>query len=96
MPTASAPHHATDRMARITAVLESANPMRSALARWMYENHEAFAETLTKHRPDWNALAEAFVKERLMPEASPEAAKAAWQRVRKRVAEEKRQAERKG
>ena len=78
------------RMARITAVLASGNPMRTPLAKWLYDHHEEFAATLAKHRPDWDALAEAFVKEKLMTEASAEAAKAAWQRVRRKVIEEER------
>ena len=83
------------RMARITAVLEAQNPMRSPLARWLYENHEEFAATLAKHRPDWSALAEAFVKEKLMEEANANTAKATWQRVRRKVLEERKPVKRK-
>ena len=80
----------------VEAVLEAKSSWRSPLSKWLYEHHDAFAKKLETHRPDWAGLAELFVKKRLMLDPNAEAAKACWHRVKKKVAEERKLAKRRG
>jgi hypothetical protein len=75
----------------ILAAIDKANPMRarSSLARWMLQNHDAFAARYTARRADWTVLAKVFVDAGLTdadgnPPSSVTARKT-WQRVRQMV-----------
>jgi hypothetical protein len=63
--------------------------VRSNLAIWMRENHDAFAERLAKKLPDWVVLAKLFgeagLTDRYGNPPKAETARKTWQRVRKEV-----------
>jgi hypothetical protein len=65
--------------------------LRSGLAIWMRENHDAFADRLSKKLPDWVTLATLFGKagltDRYGNPPKAETARKTWQRVRKEVKE---------
>jgi hypothetical protein len=78
------------------AVLEAIDMLdslraRSSLAIWMRENHDAFADRLSKKLPDWTVLArlfgEAGLTDRYGNQPKAETARKTWQRVRKEVRE---------
>jgi hypothetical protein len=75
----------------ILAAIDKANPMRarSPLARWMLQNHDAFAARYTARRGDWTALAKVFVDAGLTDaDGNPPnsvTARKTWQRVRQMV-----------
>jgi hypothetical protein len=83
-------------MKRENAILEAIDKLdslrlRSGLAIWMRENHDAFADRLSKKLPDWVALATLFGKagltDRYGNPPKAETARKTWQRVRKEVKE---------
>ena len=65
---------------------------RSGVYVWMLDNHDVFAEVLSKagNRPNWKAIAETFGNAGVMTSdgrvPSPEAARQTWWKVRKAVA----------
>jgi hypothetical protein len=58
---------AANRMARLLTIAETAT-LRSECARWMAENHDAFAAMLKTYRPRWELLAVTLVQDKLLPE----------------------------
>jgi hypothetical protein len=76
----------------VLAAIDKANPMRarSPLARWMLQNHDAFASRYTARRADWSVLARVFVDSGLKDAdgnpPTPVTARKTWQRVRESVA----------
>lgn len=74
----------------ILASIEREHPTasRSALSRWMRQNHDALLARIGE-RPDWTVLSEVFAKagltDRTGKPASAETARKAWQRVRKEI-----------
>lgn len=68
-------------------------PRRSALAQWMFANHDALQAKLGGRRADWTALAAAFAEAGVMGRGkappTPNTARVTWQRVRKAVAAER-------
>jgi hypothetical protein len=75
----------------ILAAIDKANPMRSRspLARWMLQNHDAFAARYTARQADWTVLARVFAEAGLTDaEGNPPnsvTARKTWQRVRQMV-----------
>jgi len=65
--------------------------VRSNLAIWMRENHDAFADRLAKKLPNWVVLAKLFgeagLTDRYGNPPKAETARKTWQRVRKEVKE---------
>ena len=63
--------------------------VRSGLAIWMKDNHDAFADRLSKKLPDWVVLAKLFgdagLTDRYGHPPKAETARKTWQRVRKEV-----------
>jgi hypothetical protein len=76
---------------KILDAIDQANPTRtrSPLARWMFENHDAFAARLSAWRTDWTLLAQVFVEAGLTDaDGKPPnsvIARKTWQRVRRMV-----------
>ena len=74
-----------DILDRIAATA-SANGGRSKLYRWMRANHDAFAQLIDEHRPNWQALAGQFAKEGLTgPTGEPlkaDSVRRTWYRAR--------------
>ena len=72
---------------KILDAIDQANPARtrSPLARWMFENHDAFAARLSAWRTDWTLLAQVFVEAGLTDaDGKPPnsvIARKTWQRV---------------
>jgi hypothetical protein len=58
---------ASNRMARLLTIAEM-GALRSECARWMAENHDAFAAMLKTYRPRWELLAVTLVQDKLLPE----------------------------
>lgn len=84
------------RMKRGNGILEAIDKLdslrvRSGLAIWMRENHDAFADRLSRKLPDWVALAALFgnagLTDRYGNPPKAETARKTWQRVRKEVKE---------
>lgn len=81
-------------MQRGNGILEAIDKLdslrvRSGLAIWMKDNHDAFADRLSKKLPDWVVLAKLFgdagLTDRYGHPPKAETARKTWQRVRKEV-----------
>jgi hypothetical protein len=81
-------------MTRGKGVLEAIDKLdslrvRSGLAIWMKDNHDAFADRLSRKLPDWVVLAKLFgeagLTDRYGNPPKAETARKTWQRVRKEV-----------
>jgi hypothetical protein len=63
--------------------------VRSGLAIWMRDNHDAFADRLSRKLPDWAVLAKLFgeagLTDRYGNPPKAETARKTWQRVRNEV-----------
>jgi hypothetical protein len=64
---------------------------RSSLAIWMRENHDGFADRLSRKLPNWTVLAKLFgeagLTDRFGNPPKAETARKTWQRVRREVKE---------
>ena len=82
---------------KILDAIDQANPRRtrSPLARWMFENHDAFAARLSAWRTDWTLVAQVFVEAGLTDaDGKPPnsmIARKTWQRVRQMVRHQRMQ-----
>ena len=83
-------------MKRGNGILEAIDKLdslrvRSGLAIWMRDNHDAFADRLSKKLPDWVVLAKLFgdagLTDRHGHPPKAETARKTWQRVRNEVKE---------
>jgi hypothetical protein len=81
-------------MTRGKGVLEAIDKLdslrvRSGLAIWMRDNHDAFADRLSRKLPDWVVLAKLFgeagLTDRYGNPPKAETARKTWQRVRNEV-----------
>ena len=83
-------HGHQEAMAELRAALSGAPGTRSSLHMWMRANHRDFAALLAEVRPNWQRLADAFVRMGLTdgngrpPRAHT--ARQTWWRVRRSVA----------
>lgn len=72
-------------LAAVQEVVEDNGTRRSALLRWMVDNHDEFFEMVSQKRPNWKRLAEVFTNLGLSEDGKPLAPQTVrhyWWRVR--------------
>jgi hypothetical protein len=72
-------------LAAVQEVVEDNGTRRSALLRWMVDNHDEFFEMVSQKRPNWKRLAEVFTNLGLSEDdkpLAPQTVRHYWWRVR--------------